>query len=84
MKIPSPDRSLDALESELLARIAAHRVARKTSATLSVALLLAFTALAGGVVTGITEPRHKTAGSEAALLAEDAGLAPSSLLASNQ
>jgi hypothetical protein len=84
MKIPSLDRSLDALESELLTRIAAHRVAQKTSAALSVALLMSFTALAGGVAIGITEPRHRIQGSEAALLAEDVGLAPSSLLASNQ
>jgi len=42
--------------------------------------------LASGVRTGIAQPHRQVAarGSEAALLADDVGLAPSSLLASNQ
>jgi hypothetical protein len=82
----SSDRMLDKLESALLRRIAAHRAARNSTITLSVAALVALTALASGVRTGIAQPHRQVAarGSEAALLADDVGLAPSSLLASNQ
>jgi hypothetical protein len=78
--------SLDGLESEVLSRIATHRQAQRPTGALPVALLLAFTALASGLVTGIAGPhRHSAArSSEAALLADEISLAPSSLLASNQ
>jgi hypothetical protein len=86
MEMMRPDRSLDTLEAEVLSRIAAYRKVPKVSGALPVALLLAFTALASGVLTGIAEPHHRLSrqGSEAVLLADDLSLAPSSLLASNQ
>ncbi len=78
--------SLDSLESDVLSRIASHRQAQRSWRALPVALLICFTALASGWVTGWAGPRHKArpAASEAALLADDVSLAPSSLLASNQ
>jgi hypothetical protein len=78
--------SLDGLESDVLSRITAHRKAQKSIGALPVALLLAFTALASGLLTGISGPHRpvNSRGSEAALLAEEVTLAPSSLLASNQ
>jgi hypothetical protein len=78
-------RMLDTLETAVLERIAAHRASRNAAVSLSVALMVALTALASGVFTGIAEPPHRTAGqgSEAVLLADDVGLAPSFLLASN-
>jgi hypothetical protein len=79
------DRRLGALESAVLARIAAHRASRNSLLSLSTALMVALTALASGVLTGIAEPHHSVAnrGSEAALLADAEDLAPSFLLASN-
>jgi uncharacterized membrane protein HdeD (DUF308 family) len=76
---------LDTLESTVLERITAHRTSRNSAASLSIALMVALTALASGVLTGIAKPHHRTAaqGSEAVLLADDIGLAPSFLLASN-
>jgi hypothetical protein len=80
------DTSLDTLESDVMARIASHRHAQKSLRGLPVALLICFTALASGWLTGWARPHHKPppSGSEAALLADDVSLAPSSLLASNQ
>jgi len=80
------DPSLDMLESDVLARIASHRQAQKHLRALPVTLLICFTALASGWLTGWASPHHKAppARSEAALLADDVGLAPSSLLASSQ
>jgi len=81
-----PEISLDALETAVLSRIAAHRRAQESAGTLPIALLVSVTALASGLLTGISEPYQWAArqGSEAALLADDVSLAPSSLLASNQ
>jgi hypothetical protein len=81
-----PDPSLDGLESDVLSRIAAHRRSQNSRSALPVALLVAFTALAGGLLTGISGPHRHGAGrgSEAALLADEVQLAPSTLLASNQ
>ncbi len=78
-------RSLDGLEAEVLSRIAAHRQARKSTGALPIALLVAFTALASGLLTGISTPHRSFPGrgSEAALLADEVTLAPSTLLASN-
>ena len=78
---------LDLLEADVLMRIAAHRdAAQKTAGALPVALLVCITALVGGLWTGIAGSRHapQARGSEAALLADDLRLAPSSLLVSNQ
>jgi hypothetical protein len=79
------DPSLDLLETDVLSRIAAHRQAQKNLRALPVMLLICFTALAGGWLTGWASPHHKAPAprSEAALLADDVSLAPSSLLASN-
>ena len=76
----------DALEADVLARIAAHRLAQRSIGSLAVPLLVAFAALAGGLVTGISEPHPKALRlvSEAALLDDDVGLAPSSRLASTR
>jgi hypothetical protein len=80
------DPTLDMLEADVLSRIAAHRQAQKSLRSLPVALLICVMALASGWLTGWASPHHKApaSGSEAALLADDVGLAPSSLLASNQ
>ncbi len=78
--------SLDGLESAVLTRIAAHRQRQKSTGALPVALLVSFTALASGLLTGIWAPDRNIPlhGSEAVLLAEDIALAPSWLLASHQ
>jgi hypothetical protein len=80
------DPSLDGLEADVLSRIAGHRESMKARSAVPVALFVAFTALAGGLLTGISEPHRHGAGhgSEAALLADEVRLAPSTLLASNQ
>jgi hypothetical protein len=85
----NPERleiSLEALEIDVLSRIAAHRQAEQSAGTLPIALLVSVTALASGLLTGISEPQRGASrqGSEAALLADDVSLAPSSLLASSQ
>ena len=80
------DPSLSRLESDVMSRIALHRQAQKSLHGLPIALLICFAALASGWLTGWERPHHKASpsGSEAALLADDVSLAPSSLLASNQ
>jgi hypothetical protein len=85
MSANRPNRTLDDLEAEVLKQIAAHRQARYSKGTLPIALLVTVTALATGMLIGISEPRQTPArpGSEAALLADDVSLAPSSLLANN-
>jgi len=79
------DRVLDTLESAVMQRIARHRATRGSPVAFSIAALLGLTALASGVLTGRMAPHHAAAesGSESALLADDVGLAPSSLLAGN-
>jgi hypothetical protein len=79
------DRKLDTLESAVLQRIARHRITHRSAVAFSLSALLGLGALAGGVLTGMMAPHPATAGSgsESALLADDVGLAPSSLLASN-
>ena len=85
MRTLDSDPSLARLEAAVLSRIAAHRDAVKATRALAVPILITMTALAGGLVTGIGQPHQNTTNSsEAALLAEEATLAPSSLLASNQ
>jgi hypothetical protein len=80
------DASLDTLESDVLLRIAAHRQTQKSLRALPVAAVVCCTALASGWLAGSGRPHHRVprSSSEAALLAEDVGLAPSSLLVSNQ
>jgi hypothetical protein len=75
---------LDRLESEILARIRRHRLDQSSIRPLPIAIVVCVSALAGGLLTGLAE-RHRDAppGSEAALLADDLSLAPSSLLASS-
>jgi hypothetical protein len=79
------DRMLDTVESAVLERISRHRAARSSTVATCVAALLGLTALASGVLAGRMAPHYAAAasGSESALLADDVGLAPSSLLASN-
>ena len=85
MRTLNSDPSLARLEAAVLSRIAAHRDAVKAIRALAVPILITMTALASGLVTGIGQlHRRTTNSSEAALLAEEATLAPSSLLASNQ
>jgi hypothetical protein len=80
------ENRLELLESDVLARIAAHRQAQKSLRSLPVAIMVCAIALASGWLTGMAGPRQKAtpAGSESALMADDMRLAPSSLLASNQ
>lgn len=76
---------LDQLEFEVLARICAHRQARRGA--LPVGLFVTLTALAAGVVMGLLQPPHNGAimrGSEMVVLADDARLAPSTLLTASQ
>jgi hypothetical protein len=76
---------LDLLESDVLARIRRHRLAQSSIRPIPIAIAVCVSALAGGLLTGMAE-RHRDdpAGSEAALLADDLSLAPSSLLANSQ
>jgi hypothetical protein len=77
--------TLDQLEGDVLARIALHRRSLTGPKVLPVALVICAAALIGGLLTGRAQSRHvPPKGSEAALLAEDVSLAPSSLLASNR
>jgi hypothetical protein len=86
MRTLDSDPSLAKLEAAVLSRIAAHRDGVKAMRALTVPVLITVTALASGLATGIGDQLHRrtTNSSEAALLAEEATLAPSSLLASNQ
>ena len=78
--------SLDQLESEVLARMARHRESRSSAGTLPVGLALAVIALSVGMLIGRHEshPSAFSRGSESIVLADDARLAPSELLASAQ
>ncbi len=78
--------SVDELETAVLARIAQHRQDQLDPGTLPTGLTLAAIALTAGMVIGWNQSRqlgnpHR---SETVLLADDARLAPSSLLVSNQ
>jgi hypothetical protein len=76
--------SLDRLESDVLARMARHREARSSAGTLPTGLALAALALSVGMLIGWNESQRVTTsrGSESIVLADDARLAPSELLAS--
>jgi hypothetical protein len=83
MKTAAP---LDRVEIDVLARIRRHREERRSLRPVQVALAVCTLALLSGWFTGHAQ-LHKRAiptGSEAAVLADDVSLAPSSLLASNQ
>lgn len=73
------------LENQVLDRIAAFRRSHAAGAR-GAPLLAAAIALASGLLTGFLHSHapHGAHGSEAALLADEVTLAPSSLLASNQ
>lgn len=78
--------SVDELETAVLARIARHRQDQLDPGTLPTGLTLAVIALTVGMVIGWSQARQLTSPhrSENVLLADDARLAPSSLLVSNQ
>jgi hypothetical protein len=80
MKSP---RSLDALETDVLARIARHRTSQEDSGTLPAGVTLAALALSIGLVVGWNEAGQATSshGSESIVLADEAQLAPSTLFA---
>jgi hypothetical protein len=77
---------LDQIESDVLRRIAEHRSSRQAAHPVALALILTAVALGGGLAKGMAgthrPPSHP--GCEAALLADEIRLAPSSLLASRQ
>jgi hypothetical protein len=77
---------LDQLEPDVLQRIAEHRRSHQSMHAVPLALLLAVAALGGGLAKGMTgtRPPIHHPGCEAALLADEIRLAPSSLLASRQ
>jgi len=78
-------RSLDALETDVLARIARHRVSQQDSGTLPAGFTLAALALSIGLVVGWNQAEQASSshGSESIVLADEAQLAPSALFADN-
>lgn len=81
----SPQDPLEGLESAVLGRIAAHRLAQRDSGWLRLDLSVTIAALIAGVVIGHWVPHHQLASrsSETVVLADDARLEPSTLLAGN-
>jgi hypothetical protein len=76
--------SIDALEQDVLRRIALHRAGGHNQLALSASTLLVITALTAGLVTGFghaVQRNGTAAGSESIVLAESARIAPSDLLA---
>jgi ferric-dicitrate binding protein FerR (iron transport regulator) len=72
------------LETDVLARMAAHRVARRSAGTLTAALALTVLALGSGLLTGWNQSQGTAAGgAERIVLADDARYSPAELLASN-
>jgi len=80
----SIDPSLPSLESDVLARIRAHRQHAHTHAALPLGVVVTACALIVGLGVGVASAEHhqRIGASEAVVLGEDASLAPSSLLAS--
>jgi hypothetical protein len=78
------DASLPSLESEVLARIRAHRQRAQDRGALPLGVVVAACALIVGLGVGVASAQHRQSvgPSEAVVLGEDASLAPSSLLAS--
>ena len=79
----SIDSSLPSLESDVLARIRAHREHGQTRAALPLGVVVTACALIVGLGVGVASAEHRQSigASEAVVLGEDASLAPSSLLA---
>jgi hypothetical protein len=77
------DRRLEQLEADVLRRIAAFRQTGSSAGVYPVGALVTVCALLAGLAIGVRHA-HQTVvtGSEAAVLADDASLAPSTLLAS--
>jgi hypothetical protein len=78
-------RSLEGLEADVIARIGRHR-AGQDRGTLPAGTLLAVVALTVGIAIGFSQAQGVPGahGSESIVLADDARLAPSALLASAQ
>jgi hypothetical protein len=79
--------SLDCLESDVLIRIARHRQAQNTAGTLPVSIFVTFAALTVGMIIGWAQQSQRNVepqGSEAIVLADEARLEPSVLLAAAQ
>ena len=78
-------QSLDRLEQAVLERIQAHRALQQRR-RVPIALALAACALATGLGVGVSRAQRSAQlpPSEVAVLADDAALAPSTLLASAQ
>ena len=77
--------SLDQLEGAVLARISAHRTRRRERESLPAGVVLTVCALVAGLSVGLVHGHHGSVvgrGSESVVLADDASLAPSSLLTS--
>ena len=80
-------RTLDSLETSVLARIARHREDVGDRASPSAGTLLVFAALTAGLVIGFGRSHQAVApdrGAESILLADSAQLAPSGLFARTQ
>lgn len=75
--------SLDGLETDVLARIARHRVSQEDSGTLPAGVTLAALALSIGLVVGWNQAGQASSGhgSESIVLAQETQLAPSTLFA---
>jgi hypothetical protein len=80
------DTSLHSLESDVLARIRAHRQHGHPRAALPLGVVVTACALIVGLGVGVASAEHRQSSSigasETVVLGEDASLAPSSLLAS--
>ena len=77
------NQALDHLELDVLARIARHREDQSDPETLPTGLTLAIAALSVGMVIGWTQSQRAVSdpASETIVLADEARLAPSTLLA---
>jgi ABC-type dipeptide/oligopeptide/nickel transport system permease subunit len=79
------DFSLAQLEADVFARMAAHRRMQSGRRSLSIGVLMVACALVAGLGAGLFHARGARApGSESVVLADDASLAPSTLLANAQ
>jgi hypothetical protein len=84
MSQPPMDTRLDHLETDVLARIADYRRAGSSAGVYPVGAIVMVCALLAGIAIGLQRSQPAPAsGSEAAVLADDARLAPSALLAGN-
>jgi hypothetical protein len=82
-EISQPDSRLEQLEADVLARIAAFRESGSSRGIFPVGAIITVCALLAGLAIGMRHAQDAPlTGSETAVLAEDAGLAPSTLLVS--